>query len=58
MNTTRHTVRVIFENPGYNFVTTITGTFEDIYDYYLRNHFNMGTVDDDMQKPVDVHFLG
>ena len=49
-------IRVIFENGDY-FYTAFNGTKEEIITYYIGKMFNLGNVDDDMQKCVAVEFL-
>ena len=51
----KHTIKVIFENGDY-FYTKINGTQEEIEKYYLGKYFNVGTVNDNIQKCVRVEF--
>ena len=46
---------VIFEDPKYNYSTSVNGSLSDteIINYFKGKYFNMGTVDDDMQKCID-----
>lgn len=51
------TVKVIFEN-GNSITTRINGTVEEIKDYYaIGTPFNIGSVDDDIQKVKSLEFL-
>lgn len=52
----QHEIKVILENGDY-FCTKVSGTKEDIEKYYVGNVFNVGIVDDDMQKCIIVEFL-
>lgn len=54
MNT--YEIKVILEN-GDSFCTKVNGTKEDIEKYYVGSVFNVGVVDDDMQKCVRVEFI-
>lgn len=47
---------VIFENPEYNYSTSVNGSLSDkeIINYFKGKYFNMGdAVIDDMQKCID-----
>lgn len=51
------TVKVIFEN-GNSITTRINGTTEEIKEYYaIGTPFNIGSVDDDIQKVKSLEFL-
>jgi hypothetical protein len=50
------TVKVTFANGDF-LVTNINGSDEEIAAYYLNNWFNLGTVDDNMQKCVKVEII-
>lgn len=50
-------VRVYLENDDF-FDTTINGTKEDVIAYYKDKTFNVGTIEDNMQKVTEVEFLG
>ena len=52
-----HTVKVTFEDG--NFLTTrINGTEEEIKDYYeIGSPFNIGSVEDDIQRVSKLEFL-
>ena len=52
----KHEIKVILEN-GESFYTKVSGTKEDIEKYYVGSVFNVGVVNDDMQKCVRVEFL-
>lgn len=52
----QHEIKVILENSDF-FYTKVSGTKEDIEMHYVGNVFNVGIVDDDMQKCVRVEFL-
>lgn len=52
----QHVIRVVFES-GYYFYTAFNGTKEEIRNYYIGKIFNVGNVEDDMQKCVAVEFL-
>lgn len=52
----RHVVKVIFAN-GNSMNTWFNGTVEEIKDFYIGNIFNLGVVEDDLQKAIDVEFL-
>lgn len=52
----RHNVKVTFAD-GDVIYTTINGTEEEIRDYYLNNEFNIGAVEDNVQRAVQVEFL-
>ena len=47
------TIKVLYEN-GDEALTRMNATFEDAQDYYLNKVFNLGSVNDDMQRCVDV----
>ena len=47
------TVRVNFNN-GDHLITRFNGTIEQAENYYVGNVFNIGSVQDDMQKAVSV----
>lgn len=49
------TVVVIFENPKYNYKTSINPNCSDesIINYFKNTWFNMGVVSDDMQQCID-----
>lgn len=49
-------IKVIFENGDY-IKSKINGTNEEINDYYLNNYFNIGSINDDIQKCVGVQFV-
>ena len=51
------TVKVIFEN-GNSFTTRINGTMEEIKEYYaIGTPFNIGSVEDDIQKVAILEFI-
>lgn len=53
--------KVKFENPKYDFVTTMSPniTLEDAEDYYVGRYFNVGVYPkENMQKVVSVEYLG
>ena len=52
----KHFVKVLFENGDY-IKTTINGTKEEIRDYYVGNYFNIGNVEDNLQKCTEVEFV-
>lgn len=52
----RHEIKVVLEN-GDSFCTKVNGTKADIEKYYVGMIFNVGVVDDDMQRCVSVEFL-
>lgn len=56
MNFGSHEIKVILEN-GESFYTKVSGTKADIEKYYVGSVFNVGVVNDDMQKCVRVEFL-
>ncbi len=43
-----------FYQDGNTVTTRINGTFEDAKEYFLNNIFNIGTIEDNLQKCVDV----
>jgi hypothetical protein len=49
-------VKVYFGN-GDSLTTKINGTDEEITEYYLGKWFNLGSVEDNMQKCVKVEIL-
>lgn len=49
-------VKVTFEN-GDNLTTWINGTADDTRKYYLNKWFNIGNVEDNMQKCVEVEII-
>lgn len=51
-----HEIKVILEN-GESFCTKVSGTKSDIEKYYVGSVFNVGVINDDMQKCVSVEFL-
>ncbi|UKI53164.1 MAG: hypothetical protein L6V86_08755 [Treponema sp.] len=50
------TVRVFFKNGDF-LITRINGTKEQIEQYYLNKTFNIGTVNDNVQKCIKIEFL-
>lgn len=50
------TIKVIFENGDYLY-TKINGTSEEIKDYYVGNIFNIGVVEDNLQKCISIEFI-
>ncbi len=50
------TIKVIFEN-GNSLTTRINGTEDEIKAYYVGKVFNLGCVEDDLQKVIGVEFL-
>ena len=50
------TIKVIFENDDYLY-TKINGTREEIEEYYIGNIFNIGVVNDNLQKCVSIEFI-
>ena len=52
----RHTVRVTFANDDH-LITEINGTPDSVCDYYLGNMFNLGSVNDNMQRAVKIEFF-
>lgn len=52
----QHEIKVVLEN-GDTFYTKVNGTKEDIKKHYIGSVFNVGIVDDDMQKCVGVEFI-
>ena len=52
------TVRVNFADPKYNYVTTVSGTREEIERYFVGAWFNMGAWEkDDMQECVEIEII-
>ncbi len=49
-------IKVLYEN-GDEVFTRINATIEEAQDYYLNKVFNLGSVNDDMQRCVDVVLL-
>lgn len=52
----KRVVKVLFGNGDY-FFTEVNGTVSEIRNYYVGTTFNLGTVNDDLQKCVAVEFL-
>lgn len=52
----QHEIKVILENGDF-FHTKVSGTKEDVKKYYVGSTFNIGIIDDDMQKCVKVEFM-
>ena len=52
----KHTVKITFAN-GDHLISTINGTKEEVHDYYINEIFNIGAVEDNMQKCIKVEFL-
>ena len=51
------TVRVSFRN-GYSFITSITGTIDEIVDYYTNNKFNIASFPyENMQSASIIEFI-
>lgn len=50
------TVKVVFKN-GDSITTRINGTEDEISTYYVGKVFNIGSVEDDLQKVIGVEFL-
>lgn len=50
-------IKVYFEN-GDSFVTAFNAQVsrEEMAEYYMGHYFNLGVVDDNMQKVVEVEF--
>ena len=53
------TAKVIFENPEYNYVTSVNGKLsdEEIIKYFKGKIFNLGTVGDNLQKCIDCKII-
>ena len=51
-----HSVKVIFEN-GYELATPINGSRLDVLEYYYKNEFNVGHIEDNMQRVKTVIFI-
>jgi len=49
---------VKFADPKYNYSTSINGTDESIRAYFVGKWLNLGTVEDNMQKCIDVVIEG
>ena len=49
-------VKVIFENEDYFYTKINCKTKEEAEDYYIGKFFNIGTVEDNMQKCIKVEF--
>jgi len=49
------TAHVKFANPKYNYSTSVNGKLsdEEVRKYFLNQWFNMGHIEDDMQKCVE-----
>lgn len=58
MNTLK-SVLVQFENPKYNYSTSVNGNLSDaeILSYFIGKWFNLGNVSDNMQKCVSAKIL-
>lgn len=58
MNTLK-SVLVQFENPKYNYATSVNGNLSDseILSYFIGKWFNLGNVNDNMQKCVSAKIL-
>ena len=52
----KYTVKCTYEN-GDEIVTGINGTKEQVAEYFLNRVFNIGSVEDNMQKCVKVEFI-
>ena len=50
------TVKVTLDN-GDNFTTRINATEQESRKYYMGKVFNVGTVDDNLQKCIDVEVI-
>ena len=50
------TIKVIFED-GNSLTTRINGAEDEIKAYYVGKVFNLGCVEDDLQKVIGVEFL-
>ena len=54
-------IRVIFEDPSYNYITSINGTIESIKEYFMGKYLQFGDYDfgigDDLQQVIDIEFL-
>jgi lipocalin len=48
--------KITFANGDY-LVTSLNGTYKDAVEYYLGNYFNIGRVEDNMQKCTKVEAL-
>lgn len=56
-NIERHNVKVTYSNND-TITTAINGTIEEIENYYrIGSVFNIGTVEDDLQKVVNLEFI-
>lgn len=47
----------MFDDSKYNYSTEINGTEEEIRAYFIGQVFNLGCVNDDMQKCINIEFL-
>lgn len=47
---------ILLEDGDY-FYTKFNGTCEEAEEYYVGKSFNMGIVDDDMQKCIGIYFV-
>jgi hypothetical protein len=49
-------IKCIYEN-GDSIITGINGTFQDAKNYFLNTIFNIGSVEDNLQKCIKVEQL-
>lgn len=52
----KHSVKVTFSN-GYELSTPINGSRVSVLEYYYKNEFNVGHIEDDMQRVTKVEFI-
>jgi hypothetical protein len=46
--------KICFKNSKYNYITSLNGTYQDAENYFLNKWFNLGVVDDNMQKCIKI----
>ena len=46
------TAHIIFDDPKYNYSTSVNGRDAEIKDYFIGTWFNLGSVKDNMQKCI------
>lgn len=51
------TAKVIFKDSKYNYCTSINGTDKSIKKYFVGTVFNLGSVEDNMQKCIAVEIV-
>lgn len=49
--------KICFVNSQYDYITSFNGSYADAKNYFLNKWFNLGRVDDNMQKCIKVEVV-